>query len=69
MGTLAEAFAKGHVFERYLTPGRHTFYVSRPRQASDSYYGTLDIRRGETLSFVVKVTPNRVILQPTGPID
>ena len=68
-GRLAGPFAKGHVFERHLTPGRHTIYASRPRAAFDSYYGTLDVRRGETLSFVVKCTVNRVILQPVGYVE
>jgi hypothetical protein len=68
-GQLAGPFTKGHIFERCLTPGPHTLYVSRPRNAFDSYYGTLDVRRGETYSFVVKVTPNRVVLQPTGRLD
>ena len=63
-GVLAGAFAKGHVFQRYLTPGRHDLYASRPRQASDSWYGTLDIRRGKTYSFVVKCSPYRVFLDP-----
>lgn len=67
-GRLAGAFTKGHIFERCLSPGPHTFYVSRPRNAFDSFYGTIDVRRGETLSFVVKVTPNRVVLQPSGPL-
>jgi hypothetical protein len=68
-GVMAGAFAKGHVYERYLTPGRHNLYASRPREARDSWYGTLVVRRGETYSFVVKCTPNRVVLQPTGRID
>jgi hypothetical protein len=68
-GQLAGPFTKGHIFERCLTPGQHTLYVMRPRNAYDSYSGTLDVRRGETYSFVVKVTPNRVVLQPTGPLN
>lgn len=68
-GVQAGAFAKGHVYQRYLTPGRHTLYASRPMRLFDSYYGTLDVRRGETYSFVVKCTLNRVILQPVGRID
>jgi hypothetical protein len=68
-GELAGAFTKGHVFQRHLAPGRHTLYAARPRNAFDSYYGTLDVRRGETLSFVVKCTPNRVILQPVDRVD
>lgn len=65
-GVMAGAFAKGHVYERYLTPGRHDVYASRPGTLYDSWYGTLDVRPGETYSFVVKCTPNRVVLQPVG---
>jgi hypothetical protein len=68
-GVQAGAFAKGHVYERHLAPGRHTIYASRPMRQFDSYYGTLDVRQGETYSFVVKCTVNRVILQPVGRVD
>jgi hypothetical protein len=64
-GMQAGAFAKGHLYERTLTPGRHEIYASRPGRLSDSYYGTLDVRPGETYSFVVKCTPNQVHLVPT----
>lgn len=64
-GVQAGAFAKGHVYERYLAPGRHDLYASRPSQQSDSWRGTLDVRPGETYSFVVKCTPNQVILLPS----
>jgi hypothetical protein len=68
-GVQAGAFAKGHVYERYLTPGRHDVYASRPGRLFDSWHGTLDVRPGETYSFVVKCTPNRVILQPVSRVD
>jgi hypothetical protein len=68
-GVQAGAFAKGHVYQRSLTPGRHNVYASRPGQMFDSYYGTLDVRSGETYSFLVKCTVNRVILQPVSRID
>ena len=68
-GVQAGAFAKGHVYERYLTPGRHYVYASRPGRLSDSWHGILDVRPGETYSFVVKCTPNHVILQPVSRID
>ena len=68
-GVQAGAFAKGHVYERYLTPGRHEVYASRPGRWYDSWYGTLDVRPGETYSFLVKCTVNHVILQPVGRID
>ncbi len=68
-GVQAGAFAKGHVYQQYLTPGRHTLSASRPMRISDSWHGTLDVRRGETYSFVVSCTPAHVILQPVSRID
>jgi len=68
-GVQAGVFAKGHVYQRYLTPGRHDLYASRPSRASDSWHGTLDVRPGETLSFVVYCTVGNIILQPVGRID
>jgi hypothetical protein len=68
-GVEAGAFAKGHVYERYLTPGLHTVYASRPSRRSDSWRGTLEVRRGETYSFVVSCTPAQVILAPVSRVD
>jgi hypothetical protein len=68
-GVQAGVFAKGHIYERYLAPGRHNVYASRPSQMSDSWYSTLDVRPGATYSFVVKCTPNHVILQPVSRIN
>lgn len=68
-GRHAEAFTKGHVFQRSLAPGRHDIYASRPGQMYSSFYGTLDVRSGETYSFVVKSTPNQLYLVPVGRID
>lgn len=59
------AFTKGHVFERYLAPGPHYVTVSRPRQRFDTWRGTIDVRRGETYSFVVKATTNEIVLLPS----
>jgi hypothetical protein len=68
-GQMAGAFAKGHVYERSLAPGRHDLYASRPGQLYSSFFGTLDVRPGETYSFVVKSTPNQVYLLPVSRID
>lgn len=68
-GALEGAFAKGHIFQRSLAPGRHTIHASRPSRPSHSYIGTLDVRPGETYSFVVKCTPNQVHLVPVGFVD
>ena len=68
-GEQAGVFARGHVYERTLSPGRHTVYASRPSRASLSWYGAIDVRPGETLSFVVSTTPAQVILTPVNRID
>ena len=68
-GAQAGVFAKGHVYERYLTPGRHDLHASRPGRLFDSWRGILDVRPGETYSFVVSCTPNHVILQPVSRIE
>src|SRR5688572_33363774 len=49
-GALEGAFAKGHIFQRTLAPGRHTIHASRPSRPSHSYFGTLDVQPGETYS-------------------
>jgi len=64
-GRNAGAFAKGHVYERYLTPGPHYVTVSRPKYEFDTWRGTIDVRRGETYSFVVKATTNEIVLVPS----
>ncbi len=64
-GRNAGAFAKGHVFKAYLTPGPHYVTVARPRAAFDTWRGTIDVRRGETYSFVVKATTNEIVLLPS----
>lgn len=68
-GIQAGAFAKGHIYERSLAPGRHYVYASRPGRLFDSWYGAVDVQPGETHSFVVKCTPHEVILKPVSRID
>lgn len=68
-GVQAGVFAKGHVYEAYLTPGRHKIHASRPINLTDSWNGYLDVRRGETYSFVVKCTPNQVVLLPVSRVE
>ena len=68
-GVPSGVFAKGHVYQAYLGPGRHSLYAARPGQLRSSWYSTLDARPGETYSFVVKCTPNQVYLVPTSRID
>ena len=68
-GVQSGAFARGHIYERWLAPGRHDLYASRPGQLYCSYFGTLDVRPGETYSFVVKTTLNQVYLVPVSRVE
>jgi hypothetical protein len=68
-GRQSGAFTRGHVYQRSLAPGRHSLYASRPGQLYSSFYGTLDVRPGETYSFVVKSTLNQLYLIPVSQID
>jgi hypothetical protein len=68
-GVQAGVFAKGHVFERFLTPGRHKLSAHRPINLTDTFRGYIDVRRGETYSFVVKCTVNQVYLEPVGRVE
>ena len=45
-GKQAGAFAKGHIYERYLTPGRHDVDASRPGRLHDSWHGTVGCAAG-----------------------
>jgi hypothetical protein len=64
-GRNAGAFAKGHVFEAYLSPGPHYVTVARPMQRFDTWRGIIEVRRGQTDSFVVKATTNEIVLLPS----
>jgi hypothetical protein len=68
-GREAGAFAKGHVYERTLSPGLHTLFASRPSQKSDSWYGTIDVQPGQTMSFVVSCNVDHIFLTPVSRID
>jgi hypothetical protein len=68
-GQQSGVFARGHVYERSLSPGRHSVYASRPGQLYASFYGMLDVQPGQTYSFVVKSNSNQIYLIPVGRID
>jgi len=67
-GVKAGSFSKGHVFDRALTPGRHEVIVRESGRRSP-WHGTLDVKPGQTYSFVVKITPDQVHLDAVGRVD
>jgi hypothetical protein len=64
-GQLAGVFSKGHIYEKFLTPGRHAITASRNGPGIDTWSGTLDVQRGQTYSFVVKYSGYQLYLVPT----
>jgi hypothetical protein len=67
-GAKAGVFSRGHVFEHALSAGRHTVKVVRTGRG-DAWTGNLEVNAGETKSFVVKVTPDEVHLDPVSRIN
>lgn len=57
-GTLVQS----HVFDRYLTPGRHILMAS-PNSGS-GWQGTLEVRPGETYTYSASYAVNRLVLTP-----
>jgi len=60
------AFAKGHSFDRFLTPGRHTISVFPNGKESNASRMTLDVKAGQTYSYVAKQQVSKMVLEPTG---
>jgi len=67
-GRLAGAFTRGHIYEKFLTPGRHDITASRNGRGIDTWYGTLNVQRGQTYSFVVKYSGIQLYLVPTAEV-
>ncbi|MFN2477490.1 MAG: hypothetical protein ABR526_14270 [Chthoniobacterales bacterium] len=68
-GQQAGVFGKGHVYERALAPGPHNIVASAPGSIRSAWSGTVDVRPGETYSFVVKSTPDQLVLSPVARVD
>ena len=65
-GFEAGPITKGHIYRRYLSPGRHRLEVTHNGRVYDALEGALYVRRGETYSYVIKNAVNQVVLQPSG---
>ncbi len=65
---LAGSFTRGHIYQRFLTPGRHAITASRNGRNIDTWFGNLDVQRGQTYSFVVKYNASQLHLVPTAEV-
>lgn len=59
-GKAAGTLSRGHTYDRYITPGRHVL-VASPSRGGDSRT-VLDVRAGETYSYIASYNVNRLVL-------
>jgi hypothetical protein len=64
-GQLAGTLVRDHTYDRYITPGRHVLTASDSTSAS-GWRATLDVRPGQTYSYVASYNVNKLVLTPTG---
>ena len=61
-GKLGGLLSWHRTFETDLTPGRHSI-TAEPSQFAQQWHGTVDVRAGQTYSYMAYYTVNRVILK------
>lgn len=65
-GQNAGAITRGHVFEKYLSPGPHQLVVRPNGRAYNELVMMLNVRPGQTYSYVAKLPRDNLVLQPAG---
>ena len=65
-GRGAGVIARGHVYERYLSPGPHRVTLRRNGRRLEEFNMTFDVRPGQTYSYVAKLPGTELALQPAG---
>lgn len=65
-GQGAGVFSRGHVYERYLTPGRHRITLRRNGRRFDELNHTIRVQPGLTYSYVAKLPGTTLVLEPSG---
>ena len=63
-GKLAGTLMWWHTYDRYVAPGRHILTVSPNRRFGDPWQGILDVRRGQTYSYIAAFNVNKLVLTP-----
>ena len=62
-GQPAGSVRRGQAYERSLAPGRHELLVS-PNRARGRWRSTLNVRAGETYSYIVSYSVDKLVLTP-----
>jgi hypothetical protein len=61
-GKPAGILARGHIYDRYITPGRHI--LTATPSLGGAWRTVLDVRAGETYSYSAAYNVNRLVLTP-----
>ena len=61
-GKVAGTLVQARTYDRYITPGRHILTASPTN--GGAWQGILDVRRGETYSYVASYNVNKIVLTP-----
>ena len=61
-GRNAGAFTKGHIFERFIAPGRHVIGVFPNGHAESASRITVNLRAGQTYSYVASYRVRQLVL-------
>jgi hypothetical protein len=62
-GQLAGTSVRGHLYDRYITPGRHIL-VGFPNRSGAAWRGVLDVRAGQTYFYIASYNVTRLVLTP-----
>ena len=62
-GSTPRPFTKGHVFAQYLPAGPHEISVYRNGRGFDAWHGTVNVRPGQTDSYLVNYGVNQIVLE------
>lgn len=62
-GKPAGTVRRAHAYERSLAPGRHVLLVS-PNRLRGPWRATLDVRAGETYSYIASYHIDKLVLTP-----
>jgi hypothetical protein len=63
-GKVAGTLVQGQTYDRYITPGSHIL-IATPSGLGGECRTVLDVRRGETYSYIAAYTVNKLVLTPT----
>ena len=61
-GKVAGTLVQSRTFDRYITPGRHILTASPTGEGT--WQGILDVRRGETYSYIASYNVYKLVLSP-----